>query len=281
MRFFKKILDFYIFSNIHVALAGFSLTKITLLKFGINTNLTSIFVALSVIVSYNFIRFFEIKTDRLHWFKNWFFEHKNKLLFLAVLSIILLGYITFFSNFNLNSVIILIPFSFMTFFYVVPLFKIGKIEISFRNFPAIKIFSIVIAWAGITVFFPLYEAGYQFNSNVYIEFVQRLLFLIAVILPFDIRDVNVDPKLLKTIPQLLGVSTSKKVGYALLLIFVILEFFKKENVNLEIYSTVIIALVTILFLRFSYPKKTRYYTSLWVETIPILWLILFVLFLKN
>ena len=234
-----------------------------------------------MIVSYNFIRFFEIKTDRLHWFKNWFFEHKNKLIILVVLAIILLGYITFFSNFNLHSIIILFPFFFMTLFYVVPLFKIGKIEISFRNFPAIKIFSIVIAWVGITVFFPLFEVGYQFNFNVYVEFVQRLLFLIALILPFDIRDVNVDSKLLKTIPQLLGVTTSKIVGYVLLIVFVVLEFSKEENVNSEIYSTVIIALVTIVFLRFSYPEKKRYYTSLWVEAIPILWLILFVLFLKN
>jgi len=192
MQFFKKILDFYIFSNIHVALAGFSLTKITLYKFGIYDDLVPIFVGLSIVISYNFIRFLEIKTDRLNWFKNWFFEHKYYLLLLSVLSTVLLGYIAFFSSFNLNSIVILFPFAFMTVFYVVPLFKSKKDEISFRNFPAIKIVSIAVSWAGVTVFFPLYETNFDFNFDVYNEFLQRFLILVAITLPFDIRDVTID-----------------------------------------------------------------------------------------
>lgn len=280
MHFLKKILDFYIFSNIHVALAGFSLTKITLLKFGISSNLTPVFVAISIIISYNFIRFFEIKMERLSWFKDWFFKHKPYLLVLTVFAVILLGYITFFSAFNLNSLYILLPFAFITIFYAVPLFKIGKVEVSFRNFPFIKIFSIVIAWAGITVFFPLYEASYKFNTMVFLEFFQRIVFLIAVTLPFDIRDMAFDSKLLRTLPQLLGVKTTKKVGYLFLIIFIFLEFSKETNTNSEISVVVIIAIISMLFLGFSNPKSKRYYTSLWVESIPIVWLILVVIFLK-
>jgi len=281
MNFFKKILDFYVFSNIHVALAGFSLTKITLLKFGIVDNLTPVFVALSIIISYNFIRFLEIKENSLNWFKNWFFEHKKTLGLLSLLSIILLIYITFFSKFNLKAILILLPFAFMTFFYVVPLLKIGKIEVSFRNFPSVKIVSIAIAWAGITVLFPLYEANYEFTSNVYIEFLQRFFILVAITLPFDIRDVYFDPKLLKTLPQMFGVTNSKIIGYVLLLLFVSLEFFKKNYELVDIYLLIGISLVAALFLGFSSPKRTRYYTSFWVEAIPILWFILFVLFLKK
>ena len=281
MHFFKKILDFYIFSNIHVALAGFCLTKITLLKYGIIDNLTPVFVALSIIISYNFIRFFEIKENSLNWFKNWFFEHKKELFLLSLFSIILLVYITFYSNFNLNSITILFPFAFITFFYVVPLFKIGNIEVSFRNFPSIKIMSIAFAWAGITVLFPLYEANYEFTSNVYIEFLQRFFILIAITLPFDIRDVNVDPKSLKTLPQILGITISKLIGYILLILFFSLESFKENYKISDSYLLIGVSFVTVLFLGFSSPKRTRYYTSFWVEAIPILWFILIVLFLKN
>ncbi|WP_456379133.1 hypothetical protein [Lutibacter sp.] len=280
MHFLKKIVDFYIFSNIHVALAGFSLTKITLLKFGISSNLTPIFVALSILISYNFIRFFEIKTNRLDWFREWFFRHTYYLLLLSVLATILIVYITFFSIFNLNSLYILLPFAFMTIFYAVPLFKIGKVEVSFRNFPSIKIFSIVIAWAGITVFFPLYEAEVNFNSMVFIEFFQRIVFLIAITLPFDIRDMAIDSKSLKTLPQLFGIKTVKKVGYLLLVLFIFLEFTKGINTNSEIYIAIIIAIIAVLLLRFSNPDRKRYYTSFWVESIPIIWLILVVAFLK-
>jgi hypothetical protein len=278
MSFLKNTLDFYIFSNIHVSIAGFCLTKITLLKFGITDNLVPFFVLFSIIISYNFIRFLEIKWDRLNWFKNWFFEHQYTLFILFSLSVLGLGYIMFFSDFNLNSIVILFPFAFMTFFYVLPLFKIGKIEFSFRNFPSVKIISIAIAWAGITVFFPLYNAGYEFTSSVYIEFIQRFLILISITIPFDIRDVNVDPRSLKTIPQLVGVKASKIIGYALLLVFVLLELYINNLANLNTYILIVIALIAALFLAFSTPQKSRYYTSFWVEAIPILWFVLIVVF---
>ena len=282
MHFLKKILDFYIFSNIHVALAGFCLTKITLVQYGIESNLSPFFVALSIIISYNFIRFFEIKYKKLQWFKSWFYNHKIGLLILVAVSIVLLGYITFFYSFNLKSVVILFPFAFMTLFYVVPLFKTTKVEISFRNFPFIKIGSIAISWAGITVFFPLYEAGIVFTSNVYIEFFQRLLFLVAIIIPFDIRDMHIDPKTLKTLPQLFGVNVSKIIGYIFLLLFIFLEIFKDKSDNIiTAYILIVVSIVTATFLLFSTPRRTRYFTSFWIEAIPIFWYGLIVLFLNN
>lgn len=272
MQFFKKIANFYIFGNIHVALAGFSLTKITLVNFGIAGNLTPLFVAFSILISYNFIRFYEIKNNRLGWFKDWFFMNIKKILGLMLLSILGLGSISFFSEFNLKSFLILFPFAFMTFFYAIPLFKIGKLEVSFRNFPMIKIFSIAIAWAGISVFFPLYEANYQFSSAVYLEFFQRILFLLAITIPFDIRDMNADSKSLKTLPQTLGISNSKALGTLLLFGFLMMEIFKENFTYFGFLIVLIISIISGLFLWFSSPKKSRYYTSFWVESIPVIWL---------
>ena len=76
MGFLKRILDFYIFSNIHVAIAGFCITKLTLLKYAVNKNNVPFFVALSIIISYNFIRYYEIKTNKLKWFRSWFYNNK-------------------------------------------------------------------------------------------------------------------------------------------------------------------------------------------------------------
>jgi len=272
MRLFKKIVDFYIYSNIHVALAGFSLTKITLINFGISDYLTPLFVAFSILISYNFIRFYEIKNNRLNWFKDWFFMNIKGILLLMILSILGLGFISFFSNFNLKSVLILFPFAFMTFFYAIPLFKIGKLEVSFRNFPMIKIFSIVIAWAGISVFFPIYEANYQFTSAVYLEFFQRILILLAITIPFDIRDVNADSKSLKTLPQILGITNAKVLGTLLLFGFLLMEIVKENFTYFGILILLIISLINALFLWFSSPKQSRYYTSFWVESIPVIWL---------
>jgi len=272
MRLFKKIVDFYIYSNIHVALAGFSLTKITLVNFGFEDNFTPLFVAFSILIAYNFIRFYEIKNNRLNWFKDWFFMNIKGILLLMILSILGLGFISFFSNFNLKSVLILFPFAFMTFFYAIPLFKIGKLEVSFRNVPMIKIFSIVIAWAGISVFFPIYEANYQFTSAVYLEFFQRILVLLAITIPFDIRDMITDSKSLKTLPQILGIINAKVLGTLLLFGFVLMEIFKENFTYFGFLIVLIIAIITALFLWFSAPKQSRYYTSFWVESIPVIWL---------
>lgn len=278
MHLIKRIVDFYINSNIHVAFSCFCLTKVTLLNVGLNGWITPVFVGLSIIVSYNFIRYYEIKTTNLNWFKPWFINNKFGLLILTVLSILVLAYCVFFAEFKLNSIIILIPFAFITIFYVIPIVRIGKIEISFRNFPAIKIFSIAIVWAGISVFFPLYEANYEIGKDVYIEFAQRVLFIIAITLPFDIRDVNTDSKLLKTLPQVLGIKATKIVGSFLLVEFVLLELFKQNFSNYSLFILIVISFIAGMFLWFSSPLKTRYYTSFWVEAIPIIWFGIYVLF---
>lgn len=281
MNSLKKIFDFYIFSNIHVAIAGYCMAKVTLLKFDVNSNLVPLLIGFSIIISYNFIRYFEINSKRLGWFKSWFFENKIKLVLVSIFAFLISLYIVFFTEFNIESLFIVIPFGFITFFYTIPLFKIGKLHISFRNFPAIKIFSIAIAWAGVTVLFPLLEARYQFNYDVYLEFFQRILILIAYTIPFDIRDIYFDDKELKTIPQLIGVQKAKILGTLLLFLFVLLDLFKNSFFEKDISSDVVIAIVTILFLWNSTAKKSRYYTSFFVEAIPILWLLIILVFYNN
>ena len=169
----------------------------------------------------------------------------------------------------------------MTFFYVIPIFTMKNIKVSFRNFPSIKIFSISFAWAGISLLFPLFEANMKFTFDVYLEFFQRFAILIAITLPFDIRDVNSDDVSLKTLPQVLGIKASKIIGLFLLIFTISLEFFKDILEGSSIIVLVIITGITGLFLWFSSERKSRYYTSFWVESIPIFWLILVLLFLDN
>jgi 4-hydroxybenzoate polyprenyltransferase len=169
----------------------------------------------------------------------------------------------------------------MTFFYVIPIFKLKNIEISFRNFPSVKIFSIAFAWAGISVFFPIYEAKMNITFDIFIEFIQRFALLIVIIIPFDIRDVKSDSDSLKTLPQVLGIKASKIIGMVLLLFTIGLEFFKMIFETSTIIIWVIIALITAIFLWFSSENKSRYYAGFWVESIPIYWLILVIYFLDN
>jgi hypothetical protein len=57
----------------------------------------------------------------------------------------------------------------------------------------------------------------------------------------------------------------------LLALFFGLNFFSFIiDVNFE-YSSLIIAIVTAFFLAFANEKRSKYYTSFWAESIPILW----------
>lgn len=277
MQFLKKTLKFYVFSNLHVALAGFCFAKITLLKFNNLENVSAVFIAFSIVVSYNFIRFYELKTNQLNLIKEWFVTHLKWLWLLTAFSGVGMLYILFFTDFNSSGLILLFPFLIMTIFYVIPLFKIKSVEVSFRNFPGIKIFSIGIAWSGVSVLFPLYEAGVEFTLNVYLEFIQRILILIVIVIPFDIRDVMSDSYSLKTLPQIIGVYGSKWLGSVLLIIFVLLAICTKNTIN-EFLVRIFIAVVAALLLWFSSSERPRFYTSLLVESVPIFWLVLILLF---
>ncbi|MGV6846620.1 MAG: hypothetical protein ACWA42_10895 [Lutibacter sp.] len=274
MNILKKILNFYIFSNLHVAIAGFCLTQITLIKYNINSYIASFVVAFGIIISYNFIRYFEIDKKRLGWFKDWFYNNLKYLILISILSLVGLFYIVFKGMFNFHSLLILIPFGFITFFYAIPIIKIKKISISFRNFPGIKIFSIALAWAGITVLFPIQEAKSDLSNMVWVDFFARFLLVVAYTIPFDIRDMKYDDFDLKTIPQLLGVRGAKQLAVGLIILFEILNYSTSLN---QIYAIkdLIFGLIALFFIWKSNENKLHFYTSFWVEAIPIYWLILY------
>ncbi len=271
-RYLQDFFKFYIYSNLHVALAGFAMVMVTNHTFGILTDMPAFFVFFSIVLSYNFIRFYEIKTNRLEWFSKWFYKHKIKLLILVFLSFLGIAGILLGGFLSKKSLLLLLPFGLMTFFYVIPLGKIKGKELSFRNFPFIKIVSIAISWAGVMVLFPVLSAELPITTDVWIEFLQRFIFVIALTIPFDIRDIKNDAKSLQTIPQVLGVLESKYVGTFLLLVFVFLEFVKTTHIHY--LTALIVAVVTAVFLGLSSPKKSRFLTSFWVESIPIFWWIL-------
>jgi hypothetical protein len=86
-------------------------------------------------------------------------------------------------------------------------------------------------------------------------------------IPFEILDSKTDDDSMKTLPQRFGIFKTKLLGIVLLLPFMMLEFFKEK---MEI-TTFVIAIITALFIVFTTFKRDKYYTSFWLESVPILW----------
>ena len=271
MHRLKKYFDFYIFSNLHVSFAVFSLTKLTLVMYGITENTLPWFTFFSTLFSYNFIRLYKL-SDIQHWMNQFVRKHRKILILLMIISLGSCFYLLF--QLQLKAILVLLPFTFLTFFYVLPINFSRNTPMTLRAISFIKIFLIAFSWAGVTVLFPLVNYHKSIGLDELLIFTQYFFFVVVITLPFDIRDVNFDEDSLKTIPQVLGVNYAKRFGILCLMLFVGMEFSKSTAESFGFREHLIIAVLALIFLMRSSKNQNKYYSAFWVESIPIVWLIL-------
>ena len=279
VRIIKTLFDFYIFSNMHVAMAGFGLTAITLKKYGHVDYNIPLFVGCCIVLAYNFIRFYQLSQNLITRRRNWIVRNKIGVIILCLLALFGILYSAVNYNFDTMSVGIVLLSGVITSFYVVPVLNYKGQTVSIRSVPGLKIFGIAFSWTLMTVLFPIVLTDQKLNTEVLLVFMQRLVFLVVITLPFDIRDMKSDLPSLKTIPQILGLKGSKFVAITLLLVFILLEIgiFKTGFP----FSVLIVSIVAFILLLYSKPGSNEYFESFWVEGLPILWFILEVVILLD
>lgn len=272
MNLLKRWIAFYVFGNIHVSLAAYCLTQITFLKFDIQKHSLANFVFFSTVFAYNMIRFFQIDSINTA-VALWFRLNKKGLLFLNLISFIATIY--YLLQLDWNDFLFLIPFLMATVFYVLPYSSSGK---GLRTIPGLKLFLIAMTWTGMTFFFPLYVNEVELSNSVYLEGLQRFLFVFALTIPFDIRDASFDLEKLSTLPQAFGITASKVLAVLALLICILIDYWVHQADTAVIWTDIFILCMTIVFILFTTPYRNRYYTAFWIEGIPILWYLLYKLF---
>tara|TARA_R110000868_G_scaffold27050_10_gene103375 strand:+ start:524 stop:1399 length:876 start_codon:yes stop_codon:yes gene_type:complete len=278
MSALKPIINFYINSSIHVALAVFSLSWITLLEYQLPYDENVLyFIFYASITGYNFVKFFGLVKFHHRQLATWL-----KLIQLfSLLCFILMGY--YFFLLDKNAMIFVSICGIITFLYAVPLLP-NRIFLdkhnNLRSIAGLKVFIIALVWTGVTVYLPLLNNHFSLNADVIITCIQRFLFIILLMLPFEIRDLRYDSLKLSTIPQIYGMNNTKIVGVLIGVLFFSLEFFKNEIGVNNVIALLIIAILTILMLLFAKKEQGLYYCSFWVEGLPILWLVI-ILFLLN
>jgi len=62
------------------------------------------------------------------------------------------------------------------------------------------------------------------------------------------------------------------MGVLLLIVFMMLEFFKNELTSNAIVTMLIMLFITLLFVIFSQKNQSKYYSAFWVEALPVVWL---------
>ena len=266
MNLFKNILNFYVNSSIHVALAVYSLVRITELYFDLpyNENL-DYFIFYATITGYNFIKYAGVAK----FYHRSLTKSMRLIQIFSFLSFCLLVY--YGSNLSTTVLIYFIPFAVLTLVYVVPF--LGGFQKNLRRVSYLKIFLVAFVWSGVTTVIPIIVGEYQYEVNIILLFVQRMLFILVLILPFEIRDMKLDFKNLKTLPQKIGIEKTKKVGFVLLLFSLTIEFLITSSFAYR-NSFLVICFILLIFLMRSTQNQSKFYSSLWVESIPIFWWIL-------
>ncbi|WP_444671158.1 hypothetical protein [Flavobacterium columnare] len=276
-RFLKNIFDFYINSSIHVALSVFAFVQISCIEFHIsNTNNVREFAFYGTIVGYNFIKYDELTRVR----KRVWHKQLKWIVSLSFVSVLCCGY--YFFQFNSITQITAIGVLLLTGFYTLPI--VPK-KTNFRNWSGVKIYLVALSWAIVTVWLPIFNTELVIKYDVVFYFIQRFLVVFVLMLIFEIVDLSKDKLSLQTIPQQIGVRQTKWLGYVLLVICVLLEVFKfNSNGNFN-NQLVVLQLILPFFIAialfFATPNRSKYYTSFWVEAIPIVCWVLCLIQLKN
>lgn len=263
----KKLFRLYIHSSVHVSIAVLSLTAMTYYLFNLPVdNKIMFFAFFSSVVGYNCAKYGEFLLKK---------DISKELNIIRVLSIVS-AIIAFrlFLALRFSAQVLVLCTGVLTLLYGFSLFG-GK---NLRNLKGIKIYIVALCWVLITLFLPLFQSEFQINTDVWVKSVQRFLLVIILILIFEIIDLKEDEPSLKTLPQIIGVIKTKILGILLLIVFFGLEFLLSNYRISQLFINGILALTTILFTLFATENKSKYYTTFWVESIPILWFLLTVLF---
>ena len=270
MTNFKRIIDFYIDSSIHVAFSCYALVQMTGFMFNIsNIEPTAFFAFFGTIVGYNFVKYDALIRAKKQQIRK---ELKVILIFSLVAFVAVLH---FFFQLQTITQIVAVVFLGLIVLYTLPFFPNRK---NARNWAGVKIYIVALCWVGVTVFLPIFNAKIAVETNFIIIAIQRFLLIFVLVLIFEIIDLKNDDPHLQTVPQQIGVKQTKILGFFLLLVLIILEFFN-ANLNYAIlFLKVVVALAIILFLYFASEKRSKYYTSFWVESVPIFWWILLLIF---
>lgn len=269
-----RIVDFFIFSNLLIAIAAFLFTLQTALNFHYSGPSAAFFAFtnfVSTFTLYNLQRVYQSTKPNTHNRLIWY-ERNRRLLFTLILIFASLYFIVFKVNYNIfmEGLLFYIPAAVLSLFYFLPPFAL-------RRLPIFKIFFIALVWVITSIYIPLMynDSSFSFtanlNKNEIAYLIAQFCFIAALCIPFDIRDYENDRQnLIRTLPVHFGLSTSKTIGIVLLLVYMVMA----QNVQQAIVYFVTGTLGIVLTI-YSSQHKHRYYFSVLVDGLIIVQFILF------
>ncbi len=263
MKWFALVSNFYLNASVHVALALFALLQATDLIFGIRCERhLALFLFFGTISGYNFLKYgLEAK--------KYVAMNGPYLKTIPLFSILAFAMALYQVQYiNLQAWPAIGAMLFLTGVYALPVLPNAQ---QLRSWGGLKIFVVALVWALGTVLLPVLDLGKPISWDVGVEAVQRFLLVLALMVPFEIRDLACDPPKLKTLPQRIGVAKTKIFGSVAVILFFMATYLKDGVLAAEVVSKMVITLTVLATLAVTPEHQDRYFSSFWVESIPIIW----------
>lgn len=266
MRLLYKIFNFYLDASIHVALAVFALVEVTAMTLNSSGSLKlSFFLFFGTIVAYNFVKY-GVEAKKYILVANVYQKYIQWISFISFFGAL---YCAYFLPVQVWVGVLFLLL--ITGLYAIP---VKAKATNLRNLGGFKILIVAVVWAGATVVLPSLYVKTVLIWDVLVEVIQRFVFVLILLLPFEIRDIKYDAETLGTLPQKIGVLNTKIVGFLLLLVFLVLPYFKDDYSLVEVRVQHLIGIILGIVLLRTSVNQHAYFASFFVEAIPILWCIL-------
>ncbi|MBE9585673.1 hypothetical protein IM792_14545 [Mucilaginibacter sp. JRF] len=278
-KLLQPVLNFLLFSNVFMALCAVAQALVTFHLIGakpIYPVLALLFT--STLGIYNFCILITRPKAPLrspYVRVRWFFSHYRLMVSFTI--ICLLSLIPLFFMVSLPAKILLVFMGALSVLYGLPLFSLGAQRFGLRNIPGLKAILITLVWVGSCVLLPLLEAQERHLASIsmrdmMILTAKRFLFIGALTVPFDIRDLFQDRQTgVKTIPVVWGERNAYLFCQFLLAGYILLLFmFRHNGFNADFFALTLTALLTGWLIFRSTWEKNEYYYFFYLDGVLIL-----------
>jgi len=286
-KIFQPVFDFLLFSNVFMGLCTVAQGLVTFYLIGSKPVVPVIwllFTSTLGIYSFSILLTKPTHPDKSPYKRvRWFFSHYRLMVTFTIVS--LLSLIPLFFLISIESRILMVFLSIISFFYSIPIFAIGDQKFGLRNIPWLKQFLITLVWTMSTVLLPILEAQHFHLTSISMRdttilIAKRFLFIAALTVPFDIRDLFDDRKSgLKTVPVVWGEKNAYLFCQVLLAGYVVLLFlFRNNGFNPNFWALTITTVLTGWLIFKSKWKKDEYYYFFFMDGVLILQYLVLLLF---
>jgi len=278
-KHYRSFLDFLLFSNLFMALCAVAQAMVTFQLIGSKPFYPLLALLFSsTLCIYNFSAFLsKPRQPEKSTFRRvrWFFAHNRLMVAITLLSVMVL--LALFLMLSVKSRLLLILLSVLSVGYSLPIFSSGSQKFGLRNIPGLKSLLITLVWTLSSVLLPIFEAESNHLAAIsapdtLILIAKRALFIGALTIPFDIRDLFHDTRNgLKTIPVIFGEKGAYRYCQLLLIGYIILLFlFKGNGFNRDFFALGLTTLLMGWLIFKSEWEKNEYYYFFYMDGVLIL-----------